>query len=123
MVLAVMVWVVSIVIIPGVGTLLIQRISKLSTENEVGEKAGRVWDQIDKEFDHKASVWRGRDMAKGDNYEFEKVSTTAQNKRKDLQEGIWEDYLRQKFAQARTVRNISSLSPSGLFEFGAESVN
>jgi len=62
-------------------------------------------------------------MGKGDNYAFERVSTVAQNKRKHLQEGIWDDFLRQKLAQARTVRRISSLSPSGLFEFGAESAN
>jgi len=123
MVLAVMVWVVSIVVVPGVGTLLIQRVRKIPTENEVGEKANHVWDQIEKEFNGHQSVWRGRDFAKPDNYEFEKVSTVAQNKRKHLQEEIWDDYLRQKFAQARTVRNISSLSPSGLFEYGAESVN
>ncbi len=123
MVLAVMVWVISIVVIPGVGTLLIQRLRKIPTENEVGERASRVWDQIDKEFNNKESVWRGRDMAKGDNFDMEKVSTVAQNKRKHLQEEIWEDYLRQKFAQARTVRRISSVSPSGLFEYGAESVN
>lgn len=123
MVLAVMVWVVSIVVIPGVGTLLIQRIRKIPTENEVGRKASAVWDQIEKEFNNKQSVWRGREMAKGDNYDMEKVSTVAQNKRKHLQEEIWEDYLRQKFAQARTVRRISSVSPSGLFNYGAESVN
>jgi ABC-type transport system involved in multi-copper enzyme maturation permease subunit len=123
MVLAVMVWVVSIVVIPGVGTLLIQRVRKIPTENEVGGKADRIYDQISKEFNNHDSVWRGREMAKGDNFEFEKVSTVAQNKRKHLQEEIWDDYLRQKFAQARTVRDISSLSPSGLFEYGAESVN
>jgi hypothetical protein len=123
MVLAVMVWVVSIVVIPGVGTLLIQRVRKIPTENEVGQKADRVYDQISKEFNNHDSVWRGREMGKADNFEFEKVSTVAQNKRKHLQEEIWDDYLRQKFAQARTVRSISSLSPSGLFEYGAESVN
>ncbi len=123
MVLAVMVWVISIVVIPGVGTLLIQRIRKIPTENEVGRRASRVWDQIEKEFNNKQSVWRGREFAKGDNYDMEKVSTVAQNKRRHLQEEIWDDYLRQKFAQARTVRRISSVSPSGLFEYGAESVN
>jgi len=123
MVLAVMVWVISIVVIPGVGTLLIQRLRKIPTPNEVGQQTGAVWEQIEKEFHSQSSVWRGRDMGKGDNYQFEKVSTTAQNKRRRLQEAIWEDYLRQKFAQARLVRTIASLSPSGLFEFGAESVN
>jgi ABC-type transport system involved in multi-copper enzyme maturation permease subunit len=123
MVLAVMVWVISLVVIPGAGTLLIQQVRKLPTRNEVGERSRRVFDQVNNEFNHKSSVWRGREMAKADNYEFEKVSTVAQNKRKHLQEEIWEDYLRQKFAQARTVRKISSISPSGLFEFGAESVN
>jgi ABC-type transport system involved in multi-copper enzyme maturation permease subunit len=123
MVLAVMVWVVSIVVIPGIGTLLIQRVRKIPTENEVGERAARVWDQINKEFSNKSSIWRGREMAKGDNYQYEKVSTVAQNKRRHLQGEIWDDYLRQKFAQARTVRKISSTSPSGLFEYGAESVN
>jgi ABC-type transport system involved in multi-copper enzyme maturation permease subunit len=123
MVLAVMAWVVSIVVIPGVGTLLIQQVRKLPTQNEVGERAGKVWDKIEEEYGGKGSTWRGRDMGKPDNYEFERVSIVAQNKRKHLQEQIWEDYLRQKFAQARTVRKISSVSPSGLFQFGAESVN
>jgi len=123
MVLAVMVWVVSIVVIPGAGALLIQQVRKLPTQNEVGERVGKVWDQVNNEFNYKSSVWRGREMGKPDNYEFEKVSIVAQNKRKHLQEEIWEDYLRQKFDQARTVRKISSISPSGLFEFGAESVN
>ena len=123
MVLAVMAWVVSIIVIPGAGTLLIQQIRKLPTQNEVAERSGKVWDQVNSEFNNKSSVWRGRDMGKPDNYEFERVSIVAQNKRKHLQEQIWEDYLRQKFAQARTVRKISSVSPSGLFQFGAESVN
>jgi ABC-type transport system involved in multi-copper enzyme maturation permease subunit len=123
MVLAVMVWVISIVVIPGAGTLLVQQIRKLPTQNEVDERSGKVSDQVDSEFNNKGSVWRGREMGKADNYEFEKVSIIAQNKRKHLQEEIWEDYLRQKFVQARTVRTISSISPSGLFEFGAESVN
>jgi hypothetical protein len=123
MVLAVMAWVVSIIVIPGAGTLLIQQVRKLPTQNEVGERAGKVWDKIYEEYGGKGSTWRGRDMGKPDNYEFERVSIVAQNKRKHLQEQIWEDYLRQKFAQARTVRKISSVSPSGLFQFGAESVN
>ena len=62
-------------------------------------------------------------MGKGDSYQFEKVSTVAQNRRKQLQEEIWGDYLRQKFRQAKVVRWISSASPTGLFESGAESVN
>jgi hypothetical protein len=123
MVLAVMAWVVSIIVIPGAGTLLIQQVRKLPTQNEVGERAGKVWDKIYEEYGGKGSTWRGRDMGKPDNFEFERVSIVAQNKRKHLQEQIWEDYLRQKFAQARTVRKISSVSPSGLFQFGAESVN
>jgi ABC-type transport system involved in multi-copper enzyme maturation permease subunit len=123
MVLAVMVWVISIVVIPGAGALLVQQIRKLPTQNEVAERSGKIWDQVNSEFNNKSSVWRGRDMGKPDNYEFEKVSIVAKNKRKHLQEEIWEDYLRQKFVQARTVRTISSISPSGLFEFGAESVN
>jgi ABC-type transport system involved in multi-copper enzyme maturation permease subunit len=123
MVLAVMAWVVSIIVIPGIGTLIIQKVHKLPTENEMGERARKVWDQVNKEFNNQSSVWRGRDMGKPDNYEFERVSIVAQNKRKHLQEEIWGDYLRQKFGQARTVRKISSVSPSGLFQFGAESVN
>jgi ABC-type transport system involved in multi-copper enzyme maturation permease subunit len=123
MVLAVMVWVICIIVVPGVGTLIIQQVRKIPTQNEVGEQASKVWDLIHNEYNNHESTWRGREMAKGDNYEFEKVSTVAQNKRKHLQEEIWDDYLRQKLAQARTVRRISSLSPSGLFEFGAESLN
>jgi ABC-type transport system involved in multi-copper enzyme maturation permease subunit len=123
MVLGVMLWVISIVVIPGVGTLLVQKIQKLPTVNEVAERASRVWDQVNKEYDNKSSVWRGRDMGKPDNYRFERVSTEAQNKRKRLQEQIWDDYLRQKFQQARLVRRISSVSPTGLFETGAESLN
>jgi ABC-type transport system involved in multi-copper enzyme maturation permease subunit len=123
MVLGVMLWVISIVVIPGVGTLLVQKIQKLPTANEVGERAGRVWDQVNHEYDNKSSVWRGRDMGKADNYQFEKVSTEAQNKRRRLQAEIWDDYLRQKFQQARLVRRISSVSPTGLFETGAESLN
>jgi ABC-type transport system involved in multi-copper enzyme maturation permease subunit len=123
MVLAVMVWVVSIVVIPGIGTLIIQQVRKIPTENEVGVRAAKVYEQINKEFDNHESVWRMREMAKADNFQFEKVSIVAQNKRKHLQEEIWEDYLRQKFAQARTVRSISSISPSGLFEYGTESLN
>ena len=123
MVLGVMLWVISIIVIPGVGTLLIQKIQKLPTANEVGERAGRVWDQVEKEYEGKSSVWRGRDMWKPDNYQFERVSTVAQNKRKRLQGEIWDDYLRQKFQQARLVRRISSISPTGMFETGAESLN
>jgi ABC-type transport system involved in multi-copper enzyme maturation permease subunit len=123
MVLAVMVWAISIVVIPGVGTLVIQQVRKIPTENEIGQRADKVYELIHNEFNYHESTWRGREMAKGDNYEFEKVSTVAQNKRKHLQEEIWDDYLRQKFGQARTVRKISSISPSGLFEYGAESVN
>ncbi len=41
MVLAVMAWVVSIIVIPGAGTLLIQQIRKLPTQNEVGERCGQ----------------------------------------------------------------------------------
>jgi ABC-type transport system involved in multi-copper enzyme maturation permease subunit len=123
MVLAVMLWVISIIVIPGIGTLIIQKVHKLPTENEIGERASRAFDQVNKEFDHKGSVWRGREMGKGDSYQFEKVSTVAQNRRKHLQEEIWGDYLRQKFQQAKVVRRISSASPTGLFESGAESVN
>jgi len=47
MVLGVMVWVVSIVVIPGVGTLIIQRVHKVRTTNEVSEQAGKLWDQIE----------------------------------------------------------------------------
>ena len=123
MVLAIMLWVISIIVIPGIGTLIIQKVHKLPTENEIGERASRAFDQVDNEFDHKGSVWRGREMGKGDSYQFEKVSTVAQNRRKHLQEEIWGDYLRQKFQQAKVVRRISSASPTGLFESGAESVN
>jgi ABC-type transport system involved in multi-copper enzyme maturation permease subunit len=123
MVLAVMLWVFSIVVVPGIGTLIVHKVHKLPTENEIGERARRVLDQIDKEFNHKGSVWRGRDMGKADSYQFEKVSTVAQNRRKHLQEEIWGDYLREKFQQANVVRQISSVSPTGLFEAGAESVN
>ena len=123
MVLAVMAWVVSIVVIPGAGTLLIQQVRKLPTQNEVSERASKIWDQINREYGGKSSVWRGREMGAPDNYEFENISIVAQNKRKHLQEEIWQDYLRQKFVQARTVRKISSVSPSGLLQFGAESVN
>jgi len=123
MVLAVMVWVVSIVVIPGVGTLLIQRLHKLPAANEIWESSSRVWRQVDEEYKGASSTWRGREMGKGDNYLAERQSTIAQNKRKHLQEAIWEDYLRKKFAQASIVRSISSLSPTGLFEYGAESLN
>lgn len=123
MVLAIMLWVISIIVLPGIGTLIIQKVHKLPTENEIGERASRAFDQVDKEFDHKGSVWRRREMGKGDSYQFEKVSTVAQNRRKHLQEEIWGDYLRQKFQQAKVVRRISSASPTGLFESGAESVN
>lgn len=123
MVLAVMAWVVSIIVIPGAGTLIIQQVRKLPTQNEVDERSGKVWDQINEEYKGDSSTWRGRDMGKADNYRAEKISIVAQNKRKHLQEEIWEDYLRQKFEQARIVRKISSLSPTGLFEYGAESLN
>jgi ABC-type transport system involved in multi-copper enzyme maturation permease subunit len=123
MVLAVMVWVVSIVVIPGAGALLIQRIRKLPTTNEIWENSGRVWRQVDEEYQGESSTWRGREMGKGDNYLSERRSTAAQNKRKHLQEAIWEDYLRKKFEQASVVRSISSLSPTGVFEYGAESLN
>jgi len=123
MVLAVMVWVVSIVVIPGAGTLLIQRIRKLPTTNEIWENSGRVWRQVNEEYQGESSTWRGREMGKGDNYLSERRSTAAQNKRKHLQEAIWEDYLRKKFEQASIVRSISALSPTGVFEYGAESLN
>jgi ABC-type transport system involved in multi-copper enzyme maturation permease subunit len=123
MVLAVMVWVVSIVVIPGAGTLLIQRIRKLPTSNEIWESSSRVWGQIEEEYKGGSSTWRGREWGKSDDYLAERQSTIAQNKRKHLQEAIWEDYLRKKFEQASVVRSISSLSPTGLFEYGAESLN
>ncbi len=123
MVLAVMVWAVSIVVLPGMGTLVIQQVRKLPTQNEVNERSRKVWDIINAEYKGDSSTWRGREMGKADNYQFEKVSTEAQNKRKRLQEAIWEDYLRQKFQQARIVRAISSISPTSLFEYGAESLN
>lgn len=123
MVLGVMVWVVSIVVIPGVGTLVIQQVHKIRTTNEVSEQAGKVWDQIEEEYKGESSTWRGRDMGKPDNYQAERVSIVAQNKRKHLQESIWEDYLRQEFEQAKIVRRISSISPTGLFEYSAESLN
>jgi ABC-type transport system involved in multi-copper enzyme maturation permease subunit len=123
MVLAAFIWVVSIVVIPGVGTLIIQQVRKLATQNEVGERSRRVWDTINQEYQGNSSNWRGRDGGKSDNYVWERVSIVAQNKRRHMQEEIWEDYLRQKFAQARLVRMISSLSPAGLFAFGAEAVN
>lgn len=123
MVMAVMIWVISIVVIPGIGSLIIQRVRKIPTENELWERTSRVYGQIETEYNYHASTWRGRDLAKGDDYKFEKISTEAQNKRKHMQEEMWDDYLRQKLGQARAVRAISSLSPSGLFQFGAESVN
>jgi ABC-type transport system involved in multi-copper enzyme maturation permease subunit len=123
MVLAVMVWVVSIVVIPGAGTLIVQQVHKLPTTNEIWENSGRVWRQVDEEFQGESSTWRGREMGKVDNYLSERRSTVAQNRRKHLQEEIWSDYLRQKFQQAKVVRQISSVSPTGLFESGAESVN
>lgn len=123
MVLAVMLWVISVFVVPGVGTLIIQQVRKLPTQNEVGERSRKVWDVIEAEFQEHASDWRGREGGKTDNYLVEKVSIVAQNKRKHLQEEIWEDYLRQKFAQAEVVRRISSLSPTALFGYGAESIN
>jgi hypothetical protein len=123
MVLSVMAWVISIIVIPGTGTLIIQHVQKLPTQNEVGERAGKVYDLINAEFKDHASDWRGRDAGKADNYSVERMSTVAQNKRKHLQEEIWEDYLRQKFEQARVVRRISSVSPTALFGYGAESLN
>jgi len=123
MVLAVMVWVVSIVVIPGVGTLIIQHVKKLPTQNEVSERAGKVYEMIAAEFKDHASDWRGREGGKSVDYQAERMSTVAQNKRKHLQEEIWGDYLRQKFAQARIVRRISSVSPTSLFGYGAESIN
>jgi ABC-type transport system involved in multi-copper enzyme maturation permease subunit len=123
MVLGVMVWVVSIVVIPGVGTLVIQQVHKIRTTNEVSEQAGKVWDQIEEEYKGESSTWRGREMGKADNYQAERVSIVAQNKRKHLQESIWEDYLRQEFEQAKIVRRISSISPTGLFEYSVESLN
>jgi ABC-type transport system involved in multi-copper enzyme maturation permease subunit len=123
MVLAIMVWVISVLVIPGVGTLIIQQVRKLPTQNEVSERSRKVWDVIEAEFKEHASDWRGRDGGKSDNYLVERVSIVAQNKRKHLQEEIWEDYLRQKFQQAEAVRRISALSPTALFGYGAESIN
>jgi ABC-type transport system involved in multi-copper enzyme maturation permease subunit len=123
MVLGAFVWVVSIVVLPGVGTLIIQEVQKIPTYNEVAERSDKVWQAIQEEFKGNASNWRGRDMGRSDNYAWEKVSIVAQNKRRHLQEQIWEDHLRQKLTQARLVRKISSISPTGLFEYGVESVN
>ncbi len=123
MTLAAMVWVVSIVVVPGIGTLIVQQVRKLPTRNEVAERSRKVWDLIDAEYKGNSSNWRGREGGKEDNYQWERVSIVAQNKRKHMQEEIWEDYLRKKFEQARLVRKISSISPTGLFEYGAESLN
>lgn len=123
MVLAAFIWVVSIVVIPGVGTLIIQQVRRLPTQNEVGERSSRAWEIISQEYQGNSSNWRGRDGGRSDNYAWERVSIVAQNKRRHMQEEIWEDYLRQKFAQARLVREISSISPAALFAFGAEAVN
>jgi len=123
MVLAAFLWVVFIVVIPGIGTLIIQQVQKIPTYNEVAERSDKIWDVVSQEFHGNSSNWRGRDGGKSDNYAWERISIVAQNKRRHLQEEIWEDYLRQKFAQARLVRKISSISPTGLFEYGVESVN
>jgi len=123
MVLAAFLWVISIVVIPGIGTLIIQQVRRIPTQNEVEEKSGKVWDAIAEEFHGNSSNWRGREGGKADNYAWERISIVAQNKRRHLQEEIWQDYLRQKFAQARLVRKMASLSPTGLFEYGAESLN
>jgi hypothetical protein len=111
------------VVIPGIGTLVVQQVRKIPTENEVEQESSKVWDLIDEEFHGNESNWRGRDMGKADNYAWERISIVAQNKRRRLQEDIWEDYLRQKFSQARLVREIASISPTGLFEHAAESLN
>ena len=123
MVLAAFLWVISIVVIPGVGTLIVQQVRRIPTGNEIEQKSSKVWDLINQEFHGNSSNWRGRDGGKADNYAWEKVSIVAQNKRRHLQEEIWEDYLRQKFSQAKLVREIASISPTGLFEHGAESLN
>jgi ABC-type transport system involved in multi-copper enzyme maturation permease subunit len=123
MVLAAFLWVISIVVVPGIGTLIIQQVRRIPTQNEVEQKSGKVWDAINEEFHGNSSNWRGREGGKADNYAWERVSIVAQNKRRHLQEEIWEDYLRQKFAQARLVRKIASLSPTGLFQYGTESLN
>lgn len=123
MVLGAFIWVVSIVVIPGVGTLLIQKVRKIPTQNEIEQRSAKVWDLINEEFHGNSSNWRGREGGKADNYTWERISIVAQNKRRHMQEEIWEDYLRRKFDQARLVRKIASLSPTGLFEYGAESVN
>jgi len=123
MVLAAFLWVISIVVVPGIGTLIIQQVRRIPTQNEVEEKSGKVWDVINEEFHGNSSNWRGRGGGKSDNYAWEHTSIVAQNKRRHLQEEIWEDYLRQKFVQARLVRKIASLSPAGLFQYGAESLN
>jgi ABC-type transport system involved in multi-copper enzyme maturation permease subunit len=123
MVLAAFLWVISIVVVPGVGTLIIQQVRKIPTQNEIEQKSGKVWDAIEEEFHGNASNWRGRDGGKADNYAWEWISIVAQNKRRHLQEEIWEDYLRRKFEQARLVRTIASISPTGLFQYGAESLN
>jgi len=123
MVLAAFLWVISIVVIPGIGTLIVQQVRKIPTQNEIEQKSSKVWDVINQEFQGNSSNWRGRNGGKADNYAWERISIVAQNKRRHLQEEIWEDYLRQKFSQARLVREIASISPTGLFEHGAESLN
>ena len=123
MVLAAFLWVISIVVIPGIGTLIVQQVRKIATENEIEQKSSKVWDVINQEFHGNSSNWRGRNGGKADNYAWERTSIVAQNKRRHLQEEIWEDYLRQKCSQARVVRSMATISPTGLFEHGAESLN
>jgi ABC-type transport system involved in multi-copper enzyme maturation permease subunit len=123
MVLAAFLRVISIVVVPGIGTLIIQQVQKIPTQNEIEQKSSKVWDVINQEFQGNSSNWRGRNGGRADNYAWERVSIVAQNKRRHMQEEIWEEYLRQKFAQARLVRKIAGISPTGLFEHGAESVN
>ncbi|MBZ5565067.1 MAG: ABC transporter permease [Acidobacteriia bacterium] len=123
MVLAAFLWVISIVVLPGVGTLIIQQVRRIPTQNEIEQKSSKVWDVINEEFHGNSSNWRGREGGKADNYAWERISIVAQNKRRHMQEEIWLDFLRRKFDQARLVRTIASISPTGLFEYGAESVN
>jgi len=120
LVILLLVWVGLVVAVPGASGMLAYKLKPIPTSEEVDRRMQAIFDEIMQEYKGRGSSWRGRRFGKVDNYAWERISAEAQNKRYARQEAVRREFLRQKFAQVKLARTLSSISPTSLFQYASE---
>ena len=118
LVVLLVIWVITVFVVPGVGRLIAERMIDIPTQAEVQAEAERVADELWESRHPLAANWGGDPFQEHIPFRAEFINKTNEAVRK-----VRDSYIEEQLNQIAFSRNLISLSPYGLLSDGMQVVS